>query len=473
MYHNKQKTLNYVIFSVDTISVIISYILATYLWVVLYRGQLQYSRDTIFDNMGMFLFSFMLTILFFNVNKEFFKRGMLTEFMHCVKMNLLFAAVVSILIVVEGTFGTISRGVIMCTVILNTMIMCVGHIVLREYLINVYVNKNKNIQMFLVTTVDRANSVVKKMNKHSEWYNKVQGIAIIDDDMKGQEINGVPVVAGFSDMLDYVKGQAIDEVFINVQYATGASMRDIIMEFENMGITVHLNIEVLESFEGFDKTLTMLGDIPVITFANTFFDDNKLIIKRAIDIVGSIVGLIITFVVTIFLAIPLLIESPGPLLFKQKRVGKNGRYFYMYKFRSMYKDAEERKKELMEKNEMNGLMFKMSDDPRITKVGKFIRKTSIDELPQFFNVLKGDMSLVGTRPPTVDEFKKYEGYHKRRLSMKPGITGMWQVSGRSDIDDFEEVVKLDLEYIDNWCLALDIKILLKTFGVIFKGSGAK
>ena len=189
MYHNKQKTLNYVIFSVDTISVIISYILATYLWVVLYRGQLQYSRDTIFDNMGMFLFSFMLTILFFNVNKEFFKRGMLTEFMHCVKMNLLFAAVVSILIVVEGTFGTISRGVIMCTVILNTMIMCVGHIVLREYLINVYVNKNKNIQMFLVTTVDRANSVVKKMNKHSEWYNKVQGIAFIDDDMKGQEIN--------------------------------------------------------------------------------------------------------------------------------------------------------------------------------------------------------------------------------------------------------------------------------------------
>lgn len=139
----------------------------------------------------------------------------------------------------------------------------------------------------------------------------------------------------------------------------------------------------------------------------------------------------------------------------------------------MYKDAEERKKALMEQNEMKGAMFKISDDPRITKVGKFIRKTSIDELPQFFNVLFGDMSLVGTRPPTVDEFKQYESYHKRRLSMKPGITGMWQVSGRSNIEDFEEVVKLDLEYIDNWSIGLDIKILFKTIAAIFKRKGAK
>ena len=139
----------------------------------------------------------------------------------------------------------------------------------------------------------------------------------------------------------------------------------------------------------------------------------------------------------------------------------------------MYKDAVEREKALMEKNERMGLMFKMTDDPSITKVGKFIRKTSLDELPQFFNILKGDMSLVGTRPPTVDEFKMYESYHKRRLSMKPGLTGMWQVSGRSDIEDFEEVVRLDLEYIDNWSIGLDIKIILKTISVIFKHKGAR
>ena len=167
------------------------------------------------------------------------------------------------------------------------------------------------------------------------------------------------------------------------------------------------------------------------------------------------------------------LESPGPIFFAQKRVGRNGRIFKMYKFRSMYADAEERKKELMAQNEMNGLMFKMEDDPRVTKVGKFIRRTSIDELPQFFDVLRGDMSLVGTRPPTVDEFRQYEGYHKRRLSMKPGMTGMWQVSGRSDIEDFEEVVKLDLEYIDNWSIGLDFKILFKTIAVVFHHGGAK
>ena len=145
----------------------------------------------------------------------------------------------------------------------------------------------------------------------------------------------------------------------------------------------------------------------------------------------------------------------------------------MYKFRSMYQDAEKRKQELMEQNEMSGFMFKVTDDPRITKVGKFIRKTSLDELPQFYNVLIGDMSLVGTRPPTVDEFTQYELHHRKRMAIKPGLTGMWQVSGRSDITDFEEVVELDTQYIDNWSLKLDIKILLKTFVIIFGKNGAK
>lgn len=192
-----------------------------------------------------------------------------------------------------------------------------------------------------------------------------------------------------------------------------------------------------------------------------------------IDIAGALVGLLVTFVVGIFLAPVLLLESPGPLVFHQKRVGVNGRVFDFYKFRSMYKDAEERKKELMAQNEMQGLMFKMENDPRITKVGAFIRKTSIDELPQFWNVLKGDMSLVGTRPPTLDEYQQYNYYQKRRISFRPGITGLWQVSGRSDITDFDEIVKLDLEYIDNWSLLLDFKIIFKTILVVFRGSGAR
>ena len=196
-------------------------------------------------------------------------------------------------------------------------------------------------------------------------------------------------------------------------------------------------------------------------------------LKRAMDILGALVGSLITIVLYPFIALAIKVESKGPVLFKQKRVGRNGRVFFIYKFRSMYMDAEERKKELQAQNEMSGLMFKMDNDPRITKVGAFLRKTSLDELPQFFNILKGDMSLVGTRPPTVDEYERYNFHYKRRLSMTPGLTGMWQVSGRSEITDFDDVVRYDLEYIDNWSLTLDMKILFQTIGVVLLRKGSK
>ena len=208
-------------------------------------------------------------------------------------------------------------------------------------------------------------------------------------------------------------------------------------------------------------------------FYEPFFQLGDSAALRGWAMSSALVGCLISIPIIAIVAIPLKLESPGPLIFKQKRVGLNGRYFYIHKLRSMYVDAEARKKDLMSQNEMNGLMFKMEDDPRITRVGRFIRRTSIDELPQFFDVLMGKMSLVGTRPPTVDEYKQYESHHKRRLSMKPGITGLWQISGRSDIENFEEVVKLDVKYIDNWSLWNDVKILLKTVVVVFAGRGAK
>ena len=184
-------------------------------------------------------------------------------------------------------------------------------------------------------------------------------------------------------------------------------------------------------------------------------------------------SLLITGVITPFVALAIKIDSKGPVIFSQIRIGKNGRRFKMYKFRSMYVGAEEQKKRLLDQNEMRGLMFKMDKDPRVTNVGKFLRKISLDELPQFWNVLKGDMSLVGTRPPTVDEFEQYNIYYRRRLSITPGMTGMWQVSGRSDIIDFDEVVRMDLKYIDEWTLRKDVRILLQTVGKVLLGKGAK
>ena len=195
--------------------------------------------------------------------------------------------------------------------------------------------------------------------------------------------------------------------------------------------------------------------------------------KRTFDILASGSAILCLSPILILTALAIRTESNGKIVYKSKRVGSNYKIFDFYKFRSMYADAEERKKELMAQNEMNGLMFKMENDPRITKVGAFLRKTSLDEFPQFINILKGDMSLVGTRPPTLDEFAQYSPYHKKRLSFRPGLTGMWQVSGRSDITDFEEIVKLDVEYIDNWSFWLDIKILLKTFLEVFTQKGAR
>ena len=203
------------------------------------------------------------------------------------------------------------------------------------------------------------------------------------------------------------------------------------------------------------------------------------------DIAGGLVGCLITGILCIFLGPLIYLSSPGPIFFGQERVGKNGKTFKMYKFRSMYMDAEARKAELMKENKLaDGKMFKMDFDPRVignkifpdgskkTGIGDFIRRTSLDEFPQFFNVLKGDMSVVGTRPPLPSETSLYELHHRARLAIKPGITGMWQVSGRSNITDFEEVVRLDREYIENWNIEMDLKILFKTVLVVLLKKGS-
>ena len=197
------------------------------------------------------------------------------------------------------------------------------------------------------------------------------------------------------------------------------------------------------------------------------------ICKRIMDVVCSAAALAVLSPIFLAVAVAIKLEDKGPVIFTQNRTGKDGRVFRMYKFRSMYVDAEKRRSELLARNEADGPLFKIADDPRVTKVGRFIRRTSIDELPQFWNVLRGDMSLVGTRPPTVDEFEQYEAKHKCRLSMTPGLTGMWQISGRSDIKDFDEVVKLDMQYIDNWTILKDIEILIMTVFVVFAGKGSR
>ena len=274
----------------------------------------------------------------------------------------------------------------------------------------------------------------------------------------------------FEEMLKLVR---INEViFVYLARDTGINIKSLMNTCEDMGITVRLVLDLFD-LPNSNKFVSSVGTYPVLTYHNVSFDKVSLFIKRVIDVVGATCGLLLLSPLVLFVAIAIRLESSGPVFFVQTRIGQNGKPFKMHKFRSMYRDAEERKKELMVQNKIKGaFMFKLDEDPRITKVGAFLRKTSIDELPQLFDVLTGDMSLVGTRPPLPDEVAKYDRGHWRRISIKPGITGMWQVNGRSNIVDFEEIVALDKQYIDEWSLALDIKLLCKTVSAVLSRKGA-
>lgn len=457
---------------IDAVCIVASYLFASFCRLKFRPNPMGLSMNDVIGSLWLVFLAYFCVFIFFNMNQYLMQRDKYEEFIYVIKVNIFVAAVLAVIFFLAREMDFLSRGVWLVTVLCNIILMYSGHLAAKKILKKQYALGGKQ-HMYLVTTNDRVDKVLSQLEEAEELDFYTVRIAILDVDRRGESIKGFPVVATFEDLYEDARKEVVDVAYINISYSNGESLEKCISEFEEMGITVQLNINVLEGQEGFGKQIDMIGDYPVVSFAPRFFDYNKLVMKRIIDIAGALVGLVITGVVTIFLAPVLKLESPGPLVFKQKRVGKNGRYFYIYKFRSMYKDAEERKAALMEKNEMKGLMFKMTDDPRVTKVGKFIRATSIDELPQFWNILKGDMSLVGTRPPTVDEFQQYEARHKRRLSMKPGLTGMWQVSGRSNIEDFEEVVRMDLDYIDNWSLQLDAKIILKTIVVIFKKVGAK
>ena len=273
-------------------------------------------------------------------------------------------------------------------------------------------------------------------------------------------------------ILNYAKRHQVDLVIFSVNHIARKKIEHLIEAFSEMGIDSLITIDSF-AIETLETKLEDFGTTNVIRLSPRLFTDGELLLKRLMDIAGALVGCFICLIFGLIVAPLIFLEDPGPIIFKQKRVGRNGKFFYIYKFRSMYQDAEAKLQTLKDQNEMQGFMFKMKNDPRITKVGKFLRKTSIDELPQFFNVLEGSMSLIGTRPPTVDEYNQYSAHHKRRISIKPGITGLWQVSGRSEITDFEEIVRLDCFYIDHWSITGDIKILLKTFAAVFTGKGSE
>ena len=471
--YQKRKTLeNAIILMIDVLCLLIGVGVAFGIRFHLFFGSLEHGDQIWQVSFVSLLFTVIHLVIDFN--HHFFRRGYFEELIAVIKMQAVFAICWVVSLYAMHRTDDLSRAVFGYYLAVNVPFSYISRILLKQYMVKVYKKSKYSSRTLLITTSARVEEAIQNLLSYNEWNRILKGIVLLDRDSQGDLVCGFPIVAGKENVLDYVVHNDIDEVFILASNIRREPLiQQWVSEMELMGIIVDVNIDIFDIESSGKRSLNRVGKYAVVTFARNIFSTRQMVAKRALDVAGSLVGMMILGIAAIFVAPAIKLESPGPVFFGQTRIGRNGRRFTFYKFRSMYQDAEERKKELMASNEVKGLMFKMENDPRITRVGQFIRKTSIDELPQFWNVLKGDMSLVGTRPPTVDEFEHYESKHKCRLSMTPGMTGLWQISGRSDIKDFDEVVKLDMQYIDNWSILLDIKIILLTVGVVFRGKGSR
>lgn len=390
-----------------------------------------------------------VVIFFFDSLKNVLKRGFYQEFVMTVKQTCLITLCSVFYLFTFKEAENYSRLVLGYTaalyLLLSYVLRCLWKNCLRKYF-----GGAEKRSLLIVTVSDIVDTVIDNIKNKNYGDYFVTGVCILDKKAKGRVIDGVTVVADEDDLVEYVCREWVDEVFINIPESEPYPA-ELLDKFIEMGVVVHMKLAKSQNLLGKKQFVEHLGTYTVLTTSINSVSRRQIILKRMMDIAGGLAGCIITGILCIFVGPAIYIQSPGPIFFKQTRVGKNGKMFQMYKFRSMYMDAEERKAELMKENRVqDGMMFKLDFDPRIIGskklpdgtikkgVGNFIRDWSLDEFPQFLNVLKGDMSLVGTRPPTVDEWDKYELHHRARLATKPGLTGMWQVSGRSNITDLKE-----------------------------------
>ena len=437
---------------------------------------------TIYRNLGIVLLLIdALLLVLINTLHNVMKRNWVSELILTVRHCVIVLALAATYMFALQAGEEYSRIVLFITCIFHIGIGFGVRMLWKSYLRRKGTPVGKRGTMLVVLEERSADKTMTRLRG-----NRVEGYEIVGavlDAGNREEICGVPVVSDLEHAARYISQEWIDAVYIDCT-STDPRIEKLMEDCHMMAVPVHYHVKAIGR-DGVKQFVEMIGGTTVITTTINYASPVQLFIKRCMDIAGGLIGSVFALIIMAVVGPMIKSKSPGPILFKQTRVGQNGKHFQIYKLRSMYMNAEERKKELLKDNRIaDGMMFKMDFDPRIigneilsdgtrkTGIGEFIRKTSLDEFPQFFNVLRGQMSLVGTRPPTLDEWEKYEFHHRARLACKPGITGMWQVSGRSEITDFEEVVKLDTKYITNWSFMLDLKILFKTIGIVFTGRGA-
>lgn len=477
------KHLDFII--LDEIVLQASLYLAYVIWV---KDPYMY-ENWIYANLAQVLFFFNLLLLLVSTTlKNVLKRGYLVEMDRSFRHVVAVALTGGFYLFAIKNAEDFSRMTFGLTMVFYGILSYSTRLLWKKLVIR-RLEENVKKVLLVVTDLKHLEQLQQGTAETKEPLQKTSGIAVLDladsESLRiGSKINGIPVVADENGLLDYVKTAWVDEVLLDTTDRP-EELRLLEMKLAEMGIVVHRSLGRVSEMYGTRQFVQRVGGQTVLTTSINYASTEQLLMKRMLDILGAVIGCILTLFLCIILGPVLFIQSPGPIFFKQERVGRNGKRFMIYKFRSMYPNAEEKKQELMERNRIgDGMMFKLTEDPRIIGsrvlpdgtykkgIGNFIRDWSLDEFPQFFNVLKGDMSLVGTRPPTVDEWEKYDSHHRARMAMKPGITGLWQVSGRSNITRFEDIVKLDTQYISEWSIATDIKIIVKTFKVVMHRDGS-
>ena len=455
-------------------------------WIV--RGYGNPYAENAYQFQAIVLFASQTTVVLFSDNYSgVLRRKKFDEGMAVIKYMLEIIVVALAYLFMTHQTDTVSRLQFGVTSVLFIILGFIARYLLKIIIIGTNSVKNNKRSIVLITSESLVDEALGKLLSENDYHDYfISGILLLDSEEERVDARYHIPVKPLSDesIADLAHGW-VDEVFI-LQPDLAPLPANLINSLMEMGMTINFSNSALSDDRMPITEMRELGGYKVLSNGLRFFSAGHMAVKRAVDIIGSLIGCVLTGIIFVIIAPIIYKKSPGPIFFVQTRIGQNGRTFQMYKFRSMYMDAEERKAELMEKNNIkDGMMFKMDDDPRIIGsekkdrkgrprgIGNFIRNTSLDEFPQFFNVLKGDMSIVGWRPATLDEWEKYNFSQRIRAGMKPGVTGMWQVSGRSEITDFDEVVKLDREYIETWSLALDLKIILKTIVVVVTGKGAK
>ena len=341
----------------------------------------------------------------------------------------------------------------------------------KSYLVHAFAEGARPWRILIIGAGERAREMARNLQEHADWGVKIACFLDPDPSRVGGEVEGVPILGTVGNVSIFLKNNVVDEVIVAIPRSLLDDVHPIVKACEEEGIRLQFMADLFD-IEGARLGLSYVGAIPLLSMEPVAYDASHLFAKRLFDLSLTTLAMPLVLPLMAVTALAIKLDSPGPVFFVQQRVGLRKHLFPMFKFRSMYQDAEERLKEIEHLNEAEGPIFKIKDDPRMTRVGRFLRKTSLDELPQLFNVLRGEMSLVGPRPMSIRDVDLFDrGIQRKRFSVKPGITCLWQVSGRSDLT-FEQWLELDLKYIKNWCFLLDVKILIRTVPVVLMGRGA-